>query len=1027
MSLPSGLGEQRRRRRHGIEDAQRLLAAIVENSDDAIIGEDLDGVVTSWNKAAERILGYTADEMIGRPLAVIARPDRPDEMQAILARVRRGESLNHFETERRRKDGTLIPVSLTVSPIRDSDGCIIGASTILRHISERKRIEAALRESEQHFRCFVELSPQVPWTAGPDGAILDFNQRWLDLTGLTRDEALGEGWARVPHPEDLPLMAEAWTRSLQTGDPYDVEHRIRLADGSYRWMRSRAYPRRDRVSGKIVRWYGTTEDIDDRKRAEAALREGELRFRTMADSIPQLAWTARPDGWIYWYNKRWYDYTGTTLDEVEGFDWRKVHHPDHVDRVVAHFRRSWEAGEPWEDTFPLRGKDGAYRWFLSRALPVRDPNGRIAMWFGTNTDITGRLEAEAALRESEATLRGFYESAPTLMGIVELVDDDILHVYDNPTTCRFFGVRAESVEGRRASEIGIPPSAIAEWIAHYREAQRRGEPVDFEYPHRDGESRRWLWATVAVIGPGPSGRTRFCYVAEDITDRKRAEARFRSLFEASPVAAYVTDAADLSIEDCNEAAAAMLRYHRDELRGLSLRVVDAGQSAEQIRARAAGTIEEGVLRFETRHRTRSGALRDVVIATVPVTDPDGRRLFYSTVLDVTERKRAEAALRDSEERFRSTFEQAAVGMAEVGRDGRWLRINARLAEITGYPPDELHRLTFQDITHPDDLDADLEQVRRLVAGEIQTYGMEKRYVRKDGTTVWVNLTVGLVRHADGTPRHFVAVVEDIDARKAAEAEVRRLTETLERRVEERTRQLAEANRELEAFAYSVSHDLRAPLRTMQGFGQALIEDYGDRFDGPGMNYIRRIVAGAARMDELILDLLAYSRITRAEIERQPVTLDRIVDDVLGQLRADIEAKAAAVDVVRPLGRVLGQRSIVTQVVSNLVGNALKFVAPGVTPRVRIRVEDRPGPESGGARTVRRLWVEDNGIGIAREHRERIFQIFQRLHGAAEYPGTGIGLAIVRKGIERLGGAIGVESDPGEGSRFWIDLPAAEGR
>ncbi len=143
---------------------------------------------------------------------------------------------------------------------------------------------------------------------------------------------------------------------------------------------------------------GGNSDHAQRLRAEAALRESELRFHLMADSIPQLAWMANSEGWIYWYNKRWYDYTGTTLAEMEGWGWRKVHHPDHVERVVARVQQSWQTGEPWEDTFPLRGGDGTYRWFLSRALPVRNERGDVIQWFGTNTDITGIREAEERQR-----------------------------------------------------------------------------------------------------------------------------------------------------------------------------------------------------------------------------------------------------------------------------------------------------------------------------------------------------------------------------------------------------------------------------------------------------------------------------------------------------------------------------------------------------------------------------------------------------------------------------------------------------
>jgi signal transduction histidine kinase len=247
----------------------------------------------------------------------------------------------------------------------------------------------------------------------------------------------------------------------------------------------------------------------------------------------------------------------------------------------------------------------------------------------------------------------------------------------------------------------------------------------------------------------------------------------------------------------------------------------------------------------------------------------------------------------------------------------------------------------------------------------------------------------------------------------AEKEARTLNLDLERRVTERTERLSETARELDTFAYSVSHDLRAPLRAMTGFSQALLEDFGPRLDPKAREYAERIVRGGQRMNALIEDLLAYSRLTRAELTLVQVDLTGVVDEVLASLAGEVERRGAKVDVARPLHGVQGHPVTLRQVVTNLVSNALKFVAPGVAPRVRVRSES-----SGG--TVR-LWVEDNGIGIAPEHHERIFRVFERLHGVDDYPGTGVGLAIVRRGLERMGGRVGVESEPGKGSRFWIEL------
>lgn len=257
----------------------------------------------------------------------------------------------------------------------------------------------------------------------------------------------------------------------------------------------------------------------------------------------------------------------------------------------------------------------------------------------------------------------------------------------------------------------------------------------------------------------------------------------------------------------------------------------------------------------------------------------------------------------------------------------------------------------------------------------------------------------------------------LQALEKAEAEIRLLAESLEQRVILRTAQLEEANQALQGFAYSVSHDLRAPLRAMQGFSEALLEDYGDRLDETGREYSRRIVAAAERMDRLIGDLLAYSRVSRAEMPPQVVSLGA----VLGEARQEVETAAlqrnGEIRIEGTLPPVRAHRPTLVQVLVNLLNNALTFVAPGTEPRVRVWAEPRNGRV--------RLWIEDNGIGIAPEHQERIFGVFERLHGIESYPGTGVGLAIVRKGLERMGGQAGVVSAPGAGSRFWIELPRAE--
>jgi light-regulated signal transduction histidine kinase (bacteriophytochrome) len=267
-----------------------------------------------------------------------------------------------------------------------------------------------------------------------------------------------------------------------------------------------------------------------------------------------------------------------------------------------------------------------------------------------------------------------------------------------------------------------------------------------------------------------------------------------------------------------------------------------------------------------------------------------------------------------------------------------------------------------------------------------------------GRRILVLNATKIFRPGNPTNRILLAIEDDTD-RQASEAELRAL------------------NAELESFAYSVAHDLRAPLRAMQGFGEILTEDYGERLDEKGRDFLSRISTAAARMNEMIGDLLDYSRLAREQIDIVPVDLAEVVASAQQQLAEDLAARGAEIVITSPLPKVLGHSATLVQVVANLLTNAAKFVVPGAQPRIQIGADRRE--------QMVRFWIKDNGIGIAPEYHQRIFRVFERLHGQESYPGTGVGLAIVAKAAERMGGRAGVESALGAGSCFWIEMHLAD--
>lgn len=376
--------------------------------------------------------------------------------------------------------------------------------------------------------------------------------------------------------------------------------------------------------------------------------------------------------------------------------------------------------------------------------------------------------------------------------------------------------------------------------------------------------------------------------------------------------------------------------------------------------------------------------------------------------EVAERRRAEEASR----RLAAIVEQSEDAFIGTSPDGIVETWNAGAERLFGYGEAEMLGRAMTQIVPAQSSDELRAALSHAVAGQEVEY-LETLGVRRDGELLHLAVTVSPIVNASGRVVAAATVARDVSRRKRDEAEIQRLNAALSNRVA----QLEAMNRELESFSYTVSHDLRAPLRAVQGFSEALLQDYGMSLDDTARGFVHRAVEAAARMDRLIRDLLEYSRLARVELALEPVDLAVATADAAAQLERELAERRATVEILGDLPTVRGDGRTVAQAVANLLSNAVKFVTAGTTPHVRVWAEERD-------RMVR-LWVEDNGIGIAEEHQQRIFHVFERLHAQEAYPGNGAGLAIVRRAAERMGGAAGVESRPGAGSRFWIELAAAD--
>ena len=632
-------------------------------------------------------------------------------------------------------------------------------------------------------------------------------------------------------------------------------------------------------------------------------------------------------------------------------------------------------------------------------------------------------QAHEALRQQKAVL----EQAQETIGLGWWKLDPVREgrVICSPATYRIFGLAQAEFDGKLETFFRLVHPDDAPRVSAALTAALESGRVPFRAEHRivrpDG-SVRWVQQS-GVVERDDQGATRMLGICQDITDRKRIEdenraaaAYNRSLIEASPDPLVTIDPQG-AITDVNSATERATGYRRAELLGTEF----SHYFTEPDTARAGyqQVFRDGTVRdypLELRHR--DGPTTSVLYNASVYREPSGRVLgVFAAARDITQVKRAQAALRESEERLRAIFDNAPVGISDLSPGGEFVRVNPRFCQITGYTADELRSLRLADITHPDDLGANLALLRRLLAGEIDTDSIEKRYLRKDGAVVWTEVSHSVVRASDGNPMLIVAVARDITAQRDAEDEARTLNAELEARVAQRTAELEQANSSLQAFSYSVAHDLRAPLRALSGYSEALLEDYGDRLDETGRGYLGRIETASEQMAGLIDDLLLLSRVSRTPMNLELVDLSAEAAALAAELEARDPGRQIRFTIADGV-RVTADRALIRNVMQNLLENAWKFTAKRDDAVIEFA---SMAAEDGGTC----CYVRDNGAGFDPDYAGKLFKPFERLHNASEFPGTGIGLASVARIVERHGGRVWAEGAVDRGATFYFTLPGGK--
>ena len=739
----------------------------------------------------------------------------------------------------------------------------------------------------------------------------------------------------------------------------------------------------------------------------SAREQSDARFKALFDGISQLTGLLAHDGTVLEVNRTALDFAGLEHDEIVDchiWDCDALPLPTGIAERLRDAVSRAASGETVRYEEKVIDRERRHRVL---EVSLKTAPGEAGLLLLEGHDVTDAVQVRRVQSAMMAGKAGTWE-----------IHLQTCEVTAHGGTLALFGLDPD--DGPFNDEdfsARFHPDDLDDARGAFEHAAESGNPFAVEFRIvPSGADARWI-RVEGVTSVGTDGAARLIGAVADVTERNREASAAAELATRLQVA---IDAARLGTFEYDVASGEALYDARTR------EIVGVGASGavetflRRVYARDRKAVRHALSRLraargetvEVDFRVGSGEeIRHVAASLLGVEDSEGELVrVIGTVLDVTDRREAEEKVRQSEARFRATFENAAVGIAHVGLDGSWIRINNRLTDIIGYPREELLTQTFQAITHPEDLDADLALYKQLLSGEIDHYQLEKRYIHRDGHTVWIHLTVAPKRDAtSGEIKYAIAVVEDISDKKAAETALIALNQTLESNVEARTAELARSNAELDQFAYIASHDLRAPLRAIDNLAAWIQEDVRGMLPEASERHIALLRSRVSRMEHLLDSLLAYSRVGRTKAAPEAIATKALVQDTI-DLVAPPTGFVFTLDGRFPT--VHASRAPLEVVFRNLIGNAIKHHHK---PSGHITVSAR---SRGG-------WAEfaitDDGPGIEPAFRERVFGLFQTLRPRDEVEGSGMGLAIVRKTVEAQGGTVMIESDP-RGTTFRFTWP-----
>ncbi len=973
--------EERRRAEADAREKEERFRNFVESVEDyAIYRMDTHGMVETWNHGAQRLQGYTAEAIVGKSFSLFYTPeDREAAKPQEALRAARETGRYQAEVWQVRQDGTRFLANVILRPLLGDLGELRGFSKVTRDLTES-------RDLEMRYQILLEAAPDAIVIVRQDGRVDFLNAQSEILFGYDRSEVVGKPVEMLvpPHAREAQSGYMKELFGNPAGPLAEVAPEIfgLRKDGSSFPLEFTVNPLETREGRLLV---FSIRDLTERNRTQA-------QFRALLEAVPDAIVMMAPPDRITYVNR--------SAEELFGFSRMELLGRSADVLVAQRFRaedrerRRKYLDEPSRMTRDMRWeqvcvrKDGSEFTAEASVNPLETVEGTVMM--ASMRDLTER-------KKTEARFQALLEAVPDAI-VVHRLPDEIAYV--NSRSEALFGYRREELLGR-SSDLLIPK--------RFRETRRAARQELFRMLFATGESQNGEYLCVARDGrefeveasvsplETPDGPVILASI-RDTTERRKTEARFRSLLDSAPDAMVISNKEGV-IELTNRQAERLFGFTREEMAGQRVEMLIPERLREDY-ARDENRFMEGDferrmgLGLELQARRKDGSEFPVEISFSPLEGPNGISMT-AAIRDISERRKSEI-------RFRALLESAPDAMVIVGETGSIVLANFQTERLFGYTRMELVGQSV-DVLVPPDLQsrhgAHRKQFFEAPRQREMGPGLDLMAVRKDGTQFPVEISLSPLEGMDGTS--VTAAIRDISERKLAA-----------QKLAEKMAELRQSNEALEQFAHIASHDLQEPLRMVTSYTQLLSRRYKGRLDADADEFIHFAVDGTQRMKRLIEDLLLYSRAGRGGPPATRIASQEALQEAIGNLAVAIGESGAQIT-WDALPDVAAVELHLVQIFQNLIGNAMKYRG------------ERPPHIHISAKAAEKEWifsVADNGIGIEAKYFDRVFVIFQRLHGQGEYEGTGIGLAICKRILQQQGGRIWVESEPGIGSTFYFSLP-----